>query len=82
MLSNEMGEQQYNDLQKKINEYIIDKSNYQLYFWSDGSGYDYWKEDYNYMMLTLYVKNFDNIDLEVLYVDIDTILNEFEEYLN
>lgn len=80
MLSNKMSEEEYNTLQNKIKEYIIDKQSYQLYFWSDGSGYDYWKDDYNYMLLTLYIKDFSNIDLEELYNSIDNILNEFDDY--
>lgn len=81
MLSNEMGEKEYNSLQDKIKNYTIDKKDYQLYFWSDESGYDYWKNDYNYMLLTLYIKDFSNIHLDELYKDIDTIITEFEEYI-
>lgn len=80
MLSNEMSEEEYTSLTKKINDYIIDKKKYQLYFWCDESGYNYWKEDYNYMLLTLYVEDFNNIDLDELFKDIDTILQEFEDY--
>lgn len=80
MLSNEMAENEYNDLQEKIKDYIIDKPSYQLYFWSDESGFDYWKNDYNYMLLTLYIKDFNSINLEELYKDIDTILEKFEDY--
>lgn len=81
MLSNEMSEKEYNSLQDKIKNYIIDKKDYQLYFWSDEGGYNYWKEDYNYMQLSLYIKDFNNINLDELYNDIDTILTYFEEYI-
>lgn len=81
MLSNEMSEEEYDILQNKIKEYTIDKPSYKLYFWSDGSGYDYWKNDDNYMMLTLYINDFDNIDLEELYSNIDDILNKFDDYM-
>ena len=58
----EMTREQYSEMEKRISEVNIVTNDYEIYAWCDVSWYDYWvlkQEEYNYIVITLKIKNTD-----------------------
>ena len=52
-------ENDYNEAEKRINDFIIDTEEYEVYLWCDSSGFSYWseqQEEPNYIQATVSFK--------------------------
>lgn len=59
-----LGHDDYEMMEKELNETEIITENYHIYAWNDSSGYDYWYEggltgDTNYIQIEVFIKNPD-----------------------
>jgi len=75
-----MTEEHYNQMEKEINEYSVDKGSYKVYAWNDSGGYNYWNKnnEANYIQITAQIKDVDKVDAMEL---LDT-MNEAYDYFS
>jgi len=77
-----MNKTQYTNMEKMIDLAVIDTSAYTVYAWNDSSGYKYWsqEDDYNYIQVTVNIKDITNINITYLRQDFERIRNMVNIY--
>lgn len=77
-----MGKKEYGQMEKELQDYSIERDGYTIYAWCDVSGFKYWnKEDeYNYIMITLVIKDLSKMDINKLKLDLAKAKDEFIHY--
>ena len=81
----ESQEELYNNIEKSINAFNIDRDYYEIYAWCDISGFDYWintMEEGNYIQITIAFKS-ANVPFEIidqLREDINQAIYTFEDF--
>lgn len=79
-------EKEYSQMEKEINS-TIETEHYTVYAWNDSSGYKYWKKEsevggYNYIQITVHVKNPLKADSTKIDKDVTKLLNKLLHWDN
>ncbi len=74
---------EYNKLLKIIDITHKSTKDYQIYFWYDVSGYEYWidNDDTNYIACSIYIKNQNLKNFDKLYSDIIATIEKLNNKL-
>lgn len=70
---------EYEAMEKKIDKFIIKGQGFEVYAWNDISGYNYWTKNEktdNYIQITAYIKNPNQIDI----FELNKALNKANDY--
>ena len=79
-----MSEKEYEEMERRIDVFSINRDKYHVYVWNDCSGYDYWAKsgDLNYIKVTVGVECSDMTleEIEQMKDDVRSAYCEFCEY--
>lgn len=78
-------EGEYNEIERKINNSIIEKEKYSIYSWCDVSGYHYWveqMEEPNYIQITVCFNTTEFTEEEEMQFikDFESFYSDFDIY--
>lgn len=82
-----LSREEYNKYEKILEHSGIGKRKYEIYFWNDSSGYEYWtldQEEDNYIQATILIKDkyLTEKDIKNIYKDLEIAIDRLDTRLS